>query len=177
MFIRRKVVRGVEFFAVVESYRDAGPLRVPRQRTVVSLGRHRTAQAAFNAERERQNQLRRELDAARQEGAAGKERVKKLEGQALASAGRLRKLETFATIEVATRATDPAFEGQTLLQVAVAVGTTADVVERARAVRGRPGLWALFLSGEMNLKAANMRSRRPPDPDELRWLEENVGPR
>jgi hypothetical protein len=44
MFIRRKVVRGTAYYAVVENQRQDGRVR---QRTVISLAQHPTVEAAL----------------------------------------------------------------------------------------------------------------------------------
>lgn len=47
MFIRRKIVRGVPYFTLVESYRSRGRIR---QKTFFSLGRHASFDAAIESE-------------------------------------------------------------------------------------------------------------------------------
>jgi hypothetical protein len=47
VFIRRKIVRGITYYALVESYRSEGKVR---QRTLLSLGRNPTLEAAITKE-------------------------------------------------------------------------------------------------------------------------------
>ena len=59
MFIRRKTVKGLDYYQVIETYRDAGRVR---HRTMVSLGRRATPEEAIRTCRARMKRLRRELE-------------------------------------------------------------------------------------------------------------------
>ncbi len=59
MFIRRKTVKGLDYYQVIETYRDAGRVR---HRTIGSLGPHPTPVLAVRACRSRVRHLRKELE-------------------------------------------------------------------------------------------------------------------
>ena len=157
MFIRPKNAKGVTYYAIVESYRDPGPLKAPRQRTMVSLGRHPTALAAFTAEEknlERLEQRRQVLD-----GSGRQADADALDRAITKSIRKRNKIEPFAMAEVIKRAAAPEMDGMTPIQVAGKIGTTVQVADWAVSVRGWPDLVAAVVNRMMPLKAAAMRGR------------------